>query len=122
MGVNRRMNTIFNQSTEIRIHREPWACDTLTVHLLRWGRGEAGSRSVSVCEQIVFRTINPSNEAEDTLPAVLRLRPEEAQQFMDELWRAGIRPTEGQGSAGALAATERHLQDMRTLVFQGKAP
>lgn len=36
---------------------------------------------------------------------------------MDELWQAGIRPAEGAGSAGQMAATENHLQDMRTLVF-----
>jgi hypothetical protein len=41
---------------------------------------------------------------------------EEGQQLMDELWRAGLRPTEGTGSAGSLAATERHLSDMRTIV------
>lgn len=39
-----------------------------------------------------------------------------AQQLMDELWRCGLRPTEGTGSAGGLAATERHLADMRALV------
>jgi hypothetical protein len=41
---------------------------------------------------------------------------------MDELWHAGIRPTEGAGSAGAMAATQRHLEDMRTLVFQPEKP
>lgn len=40
-----------------------------------------------------------------------------AQHLMDELWRCGLRPAEGSGSAGALKATERHLEDMRTLVF-----
>jgi len=44
----------------------------------------------------------------------------EAQTLMDDLWTAGLRPTEGTGSAGSLAATERHLQDMRTLVFSKK--
>lgn len=43
----------------------------------------------------------------------------QAQTLMDDLWVAGLRPTEGTGSAGALAATQRHLDDMRTLVFQG---
>jgi hypothetical protein len=46
------------------------------------------------------------------------LPPEQAQQFMDELWRVGFRPTEGSGSAGSLAATERHLADMRKIVFK----
>lgn len=41
-----------------------------------------------------------------------------AQRLMDELWNCGLRPSEGTGSAGALAATERHLADMRRLVFK----
>lgn len=40
-----------------------------------------------------------------------------AQSLMDELWNAGIRPSEGSGSTGQLAATERHLADMRRLAF-----
>lgn len=40
-----------------------------------------------------------------------------AQRLMDELWSCGIRPTEGRGSAGSLAATERHLDDMRRIAF-----
>ena len=40
-----------------------------------------------------------------------------AQDLMDQLWMCGLRPTEGAGSAGALAATERHLRDMQRLVF-----
>ena len=40
----------------------------------------------------------------------------EAQGLMDELWRAGIRPKNGEGSVGQIGATERHLADMRALV------
>ena len=32
-----------------------------------------------------------------------------AQFLMDELWNCGLRPSEGTGSAGALAAVEKHL-------------
>lgn len=42
--------------------------------------------------------------------------------LIDDLWTAGLRPTEGAGSAGALAATQRHLQDMRALVFDKEKP
>lgn len=48
-----------------------------------------------------------------------RLSKEQAQELMDELWRVGLRPTEGTGSAGSLAATQKHLEDMRRLVFDG---
>lgn len=47
----------------------------------------------------------------------MRLSVDEAQQLMDELWRCGLRPTEGTGSAGSLAATERHLKDMQSVAF-----
>jgi hypothetical protein len=48
----------------------------------------------------------------------LDLHPNDAQALIDQLWHVGFRPSEGSGSAGALAATERHLEDMRTLVFK----
>lgn len=48
----------------------------------------------------------------------LHITIEAAQTLMDDLWQAGLRPTEGAGSAGAMRATERHLEDMRKLVFK----
>lgn len=42
-----------------------------------------------------------------------RLSTDDAQTLMDDLWNAGLRPTEGTGSAGSLRATEKHLEDMR---------
>ena len=41
---------------------------------------------------------------------------ESAQRLMDELWNVGLRPSEGTGSAGSLAATQRHLNDIRAIV------
>jgi hypothetical protein len=41
-----------------------------------------------------------------------------AQELMDTLWDCGLRPSEGSGSAGAMAATQKHLEDMRRLVFE----
>jgi hypothetical protein len=51
-------------------------------------------------------------------PHFLQVSDLEAQALMDRLWKAGFRPTEGSGSAGALSATEHHLSDMRKLVFE----
>jgi hypothetical protein len=47
---------------------------------------------------------------------LLTLTEADATALIDERWRAGVRPSE-HGSAGQLAATERHLADMRRLVF-----
>ena len=46
------------------------------------------------------------------------LSQDEAQILMDQLWDVGLRPSEGSGSAGAMAATQKHLEDMRRLVFE----
>ena len=48
----------------------------------------------------------------------LQLDHQQTQELMDSLWDCGIRPTEGTGSAGAMAAMQKHLEDMRTLVFK----
>jgi len=45
------------------------------------------------------------------------LTKDQAQVLMDDLWTAGIRPTEGSGSAGSLKATQDHLEDMRKIAF-----
>jgi hypothetical protein len=47
----------------------------------------------------------------------LQLDHQAAQLMMDQLWNCGVRPSEGSGSAGSLAATERHLADMRKIAF-----
>jgi hypothetical protein len=51
---------------------------------------------------------NPTLQIDDT----------RAQQLMDDLWTCGLRPTEGAGSAGALAATQQHLKDMQAIAFK----
>lgn len=41
-----------------------------------------------------------------------------AQELMDDLWRCGLRPSEGSGSAGSLLATQKHLEDLRKIAFK----
>lgn len=57
-------------------------------------------------------------EGECLTPA-FTLEPKAVQQLMDDLWRCGYRPSEGEGSAGQLASVKYHLEDMRKLVFKG---
>lgn len=54
----------------------------------------------------------------EAIEPMVTLPIETAQQLMDELWQCGLRPSEGTGSAGALAAVQAHLKDMRALVFK----
>lgn len=44
-----------------------------------------------------------------------RMRHQHVQTLMDDFWNAGLRPSEGTGSAGQLAATQKHLNDFRAI-------
>lgn len=55
-------------------------------------------------------------EGADVSPAIT-VSPHTAQMLMDSLWDCGLRPSEGTGSAGQLAATQKHLEDMRHIVL-----
>lgn len=48
---------------------------------------------------------------------VLADRNNAAQILMDDLWNAGIRPTEGSGSAGSMGAIQNHLKDLQRMLF-----
>jgi hypothetical protein len=67
----------------------------------------------SAAKPLAFETVEPEGRCEHTFT----LQRDAAQELMDELWRCGMRPSEGSGSAGAMAATERHLADMRVIAF-----
>ena len=46
----------------------------------------------------------------------LRFSPEEAQQILNELWRIGLRPKDGNGAVAHTEAIQGHLSDMRKIV------
>ena len=91
---------------EVRAISGPW--NRGVEFLVRCGRAIAEPLTMKDDEGIVI--VQPT----------FTLDKQEAQLLMDDLWMAGLRPTEGTGSAGSLAATQRHLEDMRTLVFNPK--
>ncbi len=68
-----------------------------------------------IAKDVVFEEVN---ENVSWIEPSLRISFSAGQQLMDDLWRAGIRPTEGAGSAGSLKATENHLSDMRKIAFK----
>ena len=77
--------------------------------------------TTAIALPVTFKVRTQEDEGAE-FPPTFAMADEQAQQFMDELWRVGFRPSEGSGSAGSLAATERHLADMRALVFKTGAP
>jgi hypothetical protein len=93
---------------KINLRRE-FHTDAITVTI--GDRNERGE--VYAAQPMTFKIREPG---EIILPCLV-LEHTDAQRFMDELWNCGLRPSEGSGSAGAMAATERHLGDMRTIAM-----
>lgn len=65
-----------------------------------------------------IQTAEIENDGTAYADSFARINKTEAQVLMDSLWDCGIRPTEGQGSACAMAAQTKHLEDMRTIAFR----
>ena len=61
-----------------------------------------------------------STEPDQIIDQATAVIPEDAaQQLIDELWRVGLRPSEGTGSAETLAAIQKCLDDMQSKLFIG---
>lgn len=95
---------MIEDAKEIRVYNTPWAGSIS--FLLKDG--------AAVATEFRFETLPPGTRLKPTF----ELSIDAAQRLMDGLWSCGLRPTEGSGSAGMLAATERHLEDFRKLVFK----
>ena len=93
---------------EMMARRDDWSEDvSLYMRQRTVGHGTTVATSIHMVHYEPGQIVKP----------ILRLAIQQAQQLMDQLWQCGIRPTEGTGSAGALAATQKHLDDMRKIVF-----
>jgi hypothetical protein len=92
----------------IRVAKGPWNAG-LQVLI-----SESKDGRMYVAEPITVRPL----ESDELLEPQFELNDSEAQSLMDQLWQCGIRPTEGTGSAGAMAATQSHLADLRRLIFE----
>ena len=86
------------------------------IKILVFERDEFTGRKVAIAKPVEFELVETGNYIKG-FDATLSIGNETAQCLMDDLWSCGIRPAEGAGSAGALAATEQHLADMKRLVF-----
>jgi hypothetical protein len=79
--------------------------------------GVIGDQPEQVAQPLVMHTLTTEADERAEHAPIAALSMDSAQGLMDELWRCGLRPSEGTGSAGSLAATERHLKDMRAIAF-----
>ncbi|MFA6959936.1 MAG: hypothetical protein WC205_04195 [Opitutaceae bacterium] len=107
---------------KLKFYIERRACELGRLALYIRGRSHGGDDGVTRvrAQPVVFTAVTRETAGQVEMSPTMMLSPEDGQALMDELWCAGLRPTEGTGSAGSLAATERHLADMRALVFKTK--
>lgn len=99
-----------NTGLQCRAARNDFRSDGITIVFLEYKPD--GRRFVAkplVMEEVADHMLVPY-ESRRNLGAT------EAQKLIDDLWDCGIRPSEGQGSAGQLASIQEHLKDMRKLV------
>lgn len=79
------------------------------VDLMLMGHTQTGAALVGVEPAMV--------EAGEIAEPTIRLRRQEAQSLMDDLWAIGLRPAAGPDANQVQAATERHLKDLREIAF-----
>lgn len=101
-----------NHKTIIRLQRAAIFCDKIEFHMAQ--RLEGGR--IAIAEPVKMKVIEPDEAVCIPDVPLFSFDPTEAQHLMDELWHLGIRPTEGHGSTGQLAATEKHLNHITGLL------
>lgn len=102
---------MYLRSLKARIERS-WAMDGVKLHLFE----RLPDGKLSLLSGLVFKEYGATEMFEPS--ESINLPYATAQELMDELWQAGLRPSEGSGSAGSLRATENHLKDLQTLSWR----
>lgn len=111
------MTPQLTQANDIHAHYAPWS-QTIDLYLFQCELGPLNNRDIGVVARHPIRC-ELTVHGDESIPQspTLCLNEITAQRLMDQLWHCGLRPTEGSGSSGSLAATQRHLEDMRTIAF-----
>jgi hypothetical protein len=80
------------------------------IHLVA-RRGDLRSIGLPIVFETLAEDDGRRHEPTFTLPMAA------AQEMMDRLWQCGVRPTEGAGSAGAMAQAEAHIKTLQRVAF-----
>lgn len=100
---------MINQGHRLHVERDPFG-DAFRFYLI--DHDEKGGRLLA--EQAHYVPLERGMPASGP---TFTLDGDSAQQLIDGLWQAGLRPTQGRQSEGVTAAQARHLEDMRALAF-----
>lgn len=99
---------MIDQGEYLRASFQPWSA-SIGFYALRRdeeGRAQVAGR-IEWVERPPFGSASPTFTLDDAA----------AQRLMDDLWDAGLRPTQGKQSEGMFAAQSAHLADMRAIAF-----
>ena len=99
---------MLNYDDHVRAKAAPWAH---SVEIAAFGKVMGGATKVATLQWEAI-----AEHAE--MKPLLTIRMEQAQVLMDDLWNAGVRPTDGAGTAGAMRAAEHHIADLRRVAFK----
>lgn len=99
---------MFTEGLEARAHAAPWDRSVEIAIIKRMPEGRK-----AYAKSLTMETVGTGV----AIQKAFSLEYEAAQKLMDDLWDAGLRPSEGSGSAGSLAATQKHLADLKQIAF-----
>jgi len=104
----------------VRARRE-FATDTVGLYFIEYqGNGTLKYGSLDSSGQILYNG-EEIKQFQTHIPKPVILIPKETlMECMSELSGLGVEPDSSAHIRGKLDATEKHLEDMRTLVFEGK--
>lgn len=102
------------EERNIRIH----ISDNIAYGDYCFSMGEYNPGGVPISYELIIKT----HQGEENTPipdaCMHRLSKPIAQMIMDELWRLGVRPHNGESSMAHTGALKYHLEDMRKIAFR----
>lgn len=107
---------MYSEKTQIYCNRDIWTFPSISMLFVKRFVNDS-NESIAVAEPMLFKKVEEHGVRH---PPTIELRIDEATALMDDLWRCGIRPSNGDGSVGEIAAVRNHLADMQKLVFDGR--
>lgn len=106
----------------IKPGRNRWYIERQLIHnrlaLFHIIEGRDGNPSQLVTFTAKATPMDPATMVDSIEGPAWAWTPDEAQQIMDQLWLAGIRPQDGRGSGAQVEALQDHLGDLRTLLWK----
>jgi len=99
--------------TPLRAKRDGWS-DGISVAIF----GASNRGLVVSTSQIEVKIVEEGDAGQ--IQPLAYLDFDDAKRLMDDLWNAGVRPSNDVASTGQLESIKYHLEDMRKLVFEKK--